>query len=205
MTLDRSGAIRYYYGAMGCGKSTLALQVHHNLSAVGVQTRLLTPPSRSADEVVSRIGMAYPAKLLEASVDVVNWLITPEPIECLILDEAHLLPERQVDDLVRWADDNRRDVLAFGLLTDFRGQLFEASKRWIELADELVPIRTELRCSCGRPATHNARMIDGLRVFEGPAVLVGGLVTDIDPQDNEGERVEYVSLCRHHWRCGFDV
>ena len=70
-------------------------------------------------------------------------------------------------------DDLEVDVYAFGLITDFRGELFEGTKRLLEIADERVPLQVEARCWCGSRATHNARVVNGVLVYEGETVMVG--------------------------------
>ena len=63
-------------------------------------------------------------------------------------------------------------MLCYGLLNDFRCQLFEGSKRLVELADSLQEIKSV--CRCGRKSTVNARFIDGKCVDDGPVVFIGG-------------------------------
>ena len=80
----------------------------------------------------------------------------------------------------RVVDDLGADVYAFGLITDFRGLLFDGTKRLLEVADERVPIQVEARCWCGARATHNARLVNGLVVYEGDVVVVGDTEADED-------------------------
>ena len=58
-------------------------------------------------------------------------------------------PCEQCDQLGRAVDDLGVDVFAFGLITDFRGELFEGTKRMLEIADERLPMQVEARCWCG--------------------------------------------------------
>ncbi|MEO2155588.1 MAG: hypothetical protein ABGY30_03100, partial [Acidimicrobiales bacterium] len=85
------------------------------------------------------------------------------------------------------------DVFAFGLLTSFQGELFEGTKRLLELADERVEVQVEARCWCGARATHNARLVDGVQVYDGKLFVVD------DPEDH---RVSYDLRCRRHWLAG---
>jgi len=43
----------------------------------------------------------------------------------------------------------------------------------LEIADERVPLQVEARCWCGARATHNARVVNDLVVYEGETVMVG--------------------------------
>ena len=97
-------------------------------------------------------------------------------------------------------DDLEVDVFAFGLLTNFRGELFDGTKRMLELADEHTPLQVEARCWCGARATHNARVVNGGVVYEGDTVMVGD--TDDHEQPLFGDAVRYELLCRNHFRSG---
>ena len=73
-------------------------------------------------------------------------------------------------------------MLAYGLRTDFQGELFEGSQYLLAWADDIKEIKTV--CHCGKKATMNARIDEsGKKVVHGEQVEIGG---------NE----RYVSLCR---------
>ena len=64
-------------------------------------------------------------------------------------------------------------VLAYGLRTDFRGELFEGSKYLLAWADKLEEIKTI--CHSGRKATMVVRVDEhGRAVTDGPQVQIGG-------------------------------
>jgi thymidine kinase len=64
-------------------------------------------------------------------------------------------------------------VLAYGLRTDFRGELFEGSQYLLAWADNLVEIKTI--CHTGRKATMVVRVDEhGHAVKDGPQVEIGG-------------------------------
>ena len=102
--------------------------------------------------------------------------------------------------MARVVDELDIDVFAFGLLTDFRGHLFEGTQRMLEIADEHVPLQVEARCWCGARATHNARVVNGDVVYEGDTVVVGDTNTMDAPLF--GDSVRYELLCRLHFRGG---
>ena len=112
-----------------------------------------------------------------------------------------VLHAAQIDQLGRVVDDLEVDVYAFGLITDFRGELFEGTKRLLEIADERVPLQVEARCWCGSRATHNARIVNGVLVYEGETVMVGD-TADPSAQRLFGDTVRYELLCRRHYRDG---
>ena len=160
--------LRFSFGTMGSGKSTVALQIHHNLASRGLQGLLLTRLDRDGTQVTSRLGVAAPA------VEVGD---RARPVRAGRGQTGHSTTSsatrrsstraEQCDQLARVVDELAVDVYAFGLITDFRGLLFDGTKRMLEIADERVPIQVEARCWCGARATHNARLVNGRVVYEG--------------------------------------
>ena len=59
--LTSMALLRFSFGTMGSGKSTVALQIHHNLSSRELYGLLLTCLDREGDQVTSRLGVAAPA------------------------------------------------------------------------------------------------------------------------------------------------
>jgi thymidine kinase len=95
------------------------------------------------------------------------------PLHCVLVDEAQFLSKRQVWQLTGIVDALKIPVLAYGLRTDFRGELFEGSQYLLAWADNLVEIKTI--CHSGRKATMVVRVDEnGRAITEGPQVEIGG-------------------------------
>jgi thymidine kinase len=193
--------LRFSFGTMGSGKSTLALQIHHNLATRELYGLLLTCLDRDGHQVTSRLGVAAPAIHVDPELDLHALAVAHWPIHYMVCDEAQFYTPRQIDELGRVVDDLEVDVFAFGLITDFRGELFDGTKRLLEIADERVPLQVEARCWCGSRATHNARVVNGVLVYEGETVMVGD-TADASAQRLFGDTVRYELLCRRHYRDG---
>jgi thymidine kinase len=193
--------LRFSFGTMGSGKSTLALQIHHNLSVRGLSGLLLTKLDRDGTQITSRLGVSAPAVEVEPTLDIFD-LATAQPgLQFLVCDEAQFYTAEQCDQLARVVDELGVDVYAFGLITDFRGLLFDGTRRLLEVADERVEMQVEARCWCGARATHNARLVNGVLVYEGETVVVGD--TEDEPeQPLFGDVVRYELLCRRHYVTG---
>jgi len=195
------GLLRFSFGTMGSGKSTVALQIHHNLASCGRVGLLLTRLDREGSQVSSRLGVSAPAVEVTPELDLLDLARRTRGLQYLVVDEAQFLTVDQCDQLARAVDDLDVDVYAFGLITDFRGMLFEGTKRLLEVADERVALQVEARCWCGARATHNARLVNGVVVYEGEVVVVG----DTGPRPDAplfGDVVSYQLLCRRHYRDG---
>jgi thymidine kinase len=192
------GVLRFSFGTMGSGKSTLALQILHNLSNRGLVGLLCTRLDRERGQVSSRLGVTRAAVEVTPSADLrvvaEDVIASQGRLDFLVCDEAQFFTEAQVEQLAAVVDELDADVYAFGLLTDFRGRLFPATARFLELADTRHELQVEARCWCGRPATHNARLVDGEQVYEGDVVVLGDV--------GGASEVTYELMCRRHWREG---
>ena len=165
--------LRFNFGTMGSGKSTMALQIHHNLASRQLYGLLLTKLDREGAQVTSRLGVAAEAVEVVPELDLFKLAVDHWPIHYMVCDEVQFYTAQQCDQLGRAVDELGVDVFAFGLITDFRGELFDGTKRMLEIADERVPMQVEARCWCGARATHNARVVNGEVVYEGDTVVVG--------------------------------
>ena len=185
----------FYYAAMNAGKSTILLQSSHNYRERGMQTLLFTPAIDTRFQygtIYSRIGLSQPAVVFQNEDDlfaVVNaQILAGHDYACVFIDEAQFLTKLQVNQLTMITDVLAIPVLAYGLRTDFRGELFPGSQHLLAWADELIEIKTI--CHCGRKATMNLRInAAGEAIREGEQVLIGG-------------HESYVSTCRLHFNRG---
>ena len=193
--------LRFSFGTMGSGKSTMALQIHHNLASRELYGLLLTMLDREGAQVTSRLGVAADAIEVRPELDIYKLAVEQWPLHYLVCDEAQFYTVEQCDQLGRVVDDLGVDVFAFGLITDFKGLLFDGTKRLLEIADERVAMQVEARCWCGARATHNARVVNGVLTYEGETVVVGDTGEQVE-QPLFGDVVRYELLCRAHYRAG---
>lgn len=184
----------FYYSAMNAGKSTALLQAAYNYQERGMKPLLLTPQLNMRDgigRIVSRIGLTATATAFsqnDSLIEIVRRSHFEAQVACVFVDEAQFLTRRQVQELGEIADDEHIPVLAYGLRTDFLGNLFEGSQHLLAWADVLTEIKTV--CHCGRKATMVLRIDgQGKPVRSGEQIKIGG---------NES----YVSVCRRHFKDG---
>ncbi|RYE80418.1 MAG: thymidine kinase [Myxococcales bacterium] len=194
--------LTFWTGTMDAGKSTLALQTNHNHAARGKVGRIFTTHDRAGEAMLSsRLGLQHVAT--EVTPDFDFWRFTVDTltqgarIDFLICDEAQFYSPEQIEALAKVVDELQIDVFCFGILTDFRTQLFPGSKRLVELADRTEVLQVEALCWCGKRATHNARTENGEMITEGEVIVVG----DVE-QPTEPTEVAYEVLCRQHHRRG---
>ena len=180
----------FYYGAMGSSKTANALMTRFSWEDKGKKVALLKPSIDNRDGVdivKSRAGLMAKAILIYPDSNICD--VLPDPVEeydNLIVDEAQFLSKAQVDEL-REIADHGTFVMCYGLKADFLGNLFEGSKRILELVDSLREIVT--MCPCGKKAIMNARYSGNKILYEGEQVVVGG---------NES----YMALCHRCYKKG---
>lgn len=197
--LRHGAALKFFWGPMDCGKSTMALQMNYNHARQGRRGLVLTRIDRSlGPQVTTRIGLAHTAIEVTDDLDL-RALVQGRwsdgvRVDYVICDEASFYTVEHVEQMAELVDRYDVDVFAFGLATDFRSCLFPAAQRLFELADEVTRIPVEVLCWCGRQGQLNARVVDGRVVREGEQVVIGDTV-------DQG-RVRYQVLCRRHHRAG---
>ena len=193
--------LHFFTGTMDSGKSTLALQTNHNHAARGRVGRIFSTNDRAGVATLSsRLGLTHEAIEVAPDFDfwtyVVSSLTRGGRIDYLICDEAQFYTRTQIDQLAKLVDELQIDVFAFGILTDFRSELFVGSARLVELADRMNVLQVEALCWCGKRATHNARTENGVMVVEGDVIVVG----DVENPEEPPADVAYEVLCRQHHR-----
>ena len=170
----------FYYSAMNAGKTTTLLQSAHNYTERGMRTLILTPKldNRFGEGVVaSRIGLSSRGLIFEREDDLEQLarrdIEQHGPLHCVLVDEAQFLGKRQVWQVTEIVDRLHIPVLAYGLRTDFRGELFEGSQYLLAWADSLTEIKTI--CHTGKKATMVVRVDEhGRAITDGPQVEIGG-------------------------------
>jgi thymidine kinase len=170
----------FYYSAMNAGKTTTLLQSAHNYRERGMRTVIYTPrlDDRYGEGVVaSRIGLRADGRIFERSDDLQAMtgkdIAANGTLHCVLVDEAQFLSKAQVWQLTEIVDALHIPVLAYGLRTDFRGELFEGSQYLLAWADSFTEIKTI--CHTGKKATMVVRVDEhGRAVTDGPQVQIGG-------------------------------
>ncbi|MBJ7554237.1 thymidine kinase [Marinomonas spartinae] len=182
----------FYYSAMNAGKSTILLQSAHNYQERGMQVMLLTAAIDDRYEqgqIASRIGIQADAAVFNQESDLwsqIQRTHQERPLSCVLIDEAQFLSKQQVQALSDVVDELNIPVLAFGIRTDFKGELFEGSQALLAWSDKLIELKTV--CHCGSKATMVIRLdAQGIPVKEGAQVEIGG---------ND----RYLSVCRKHFK-----
>ena len=185
----------FYYSAMNAGKTTTLLQSAYNYEERGMRALLFIPKVDTRKEkqntISSRIGLESSATAFDEAFDFYDYAAKEHQkahINCILVDEAQFISKEQAIQLSDIADLLNIPVLAYGLRTDFQGELFPGSQYLLAWAEELIELKTI--CFCGRKATMTMRIDEqGHKVVKGSQVEIGG---------ND----RYVAVCHHHYKEG---
>ena len=174
-----TGELNYYYGAMGCGKTRELLKILHSKKEDGFNVALLKPKldKKGENYIISRDKGKYKVDFLiedkdNIYIEICKYLIDNN-LDFILVDEAQFLSKHHIDELSDIADILNITVLCYGLKADFKGELFEGSKRLLEISDNIVEL--ERQCSCGRKKIYNMRLENGIPVFSGNQIMIDGI------------------------------
>ena len=186
--------IHFYYSSMNAGKSTRLLQCAFNYEERGMGVICLLPEVilkfTQSDLITSRLGVSRNAIICYNDThlpSLVSKAQHQQKPSCVFVDEAQFLSKEQVSQLCQIVDQMNIPVMAYGLRTDFQGNLFVGSQWLLTWADHVEEIPTV--CFCGKKAIMTARVdaTSGEVTHQGPQILCGG--NDI-----------YLSFCRKHYQ-----
>ena len=179
----------FRYGAMSSSKTANLLMVAHNYQIQNKKVMLIKPniDNRFGHSLIkSRCGLQSKTDyLLEKDDDNLKMIDGEDlyKLDAILVDEAQFLTEKQINTLREIA--NIIPVICYGLRTDYKTNLFEGSKRLMEIADSIEEIKTTCYF-CNKKAIINFKHRDGKIIKTGN--------NDVDL----GAEEKYLSSC---WKC----
>lgn len=189
----------FRYSAMDAGKTLDLLKVAYNYQDRGAHTLVITSEidkRAGLNKVKSRIGLdkeAISVTLATNIFELVKIEHTQQLIDCLLVDEIHFFSVEQINQISDIVDYLKIPVICYGLRSDYCGRAFPSSAHLLAIADTLEELKTI--CHCGKKATFNMLIKNGVAVKEGNPVVV-------DDDSLKTVNTKYVSVCRLHWKEG---
>lgn len=165
----------FEYGVMNSGKTISLLKEAYNYEKVGKNVIVFAPAkdTRGKIGVIStENGWKREAIVVNEKFNIKNYICNlQEKPDVIFVDESQFFIEEQIYDLAYIANVINIPVFCYGLLTDFRCELFEGSNALLKCASTLKNITTI--CECGEKATVNMRVVNGEVVMSGEQVVIG--------------------------------
>ena len=189
--------LRFKYGCMNSSKTLNLLTTAYNFEEKNIPFLVLKPSidTRDGENIVkSRAGIERECVSVTPEMDIYDAInkynvileTAFSKLEWVLIDEAQFLTNEQINQLSDVVDLLNIEVMCYGLRTDFKSEMFPASQRLFELADEIEEVKS--RCSCGKKTIINARINeDGDVITNGEQVMIGG-------------EEKYIALCRKCWK-----
>ena len=179
--------LHFKYATMNSGKTIDLLRTAYNYEENHAKVLVLKPKidTKAGSKISTRIGLEREVDyLIEEKSSILELLKGKlDDIKCILIDEAQFLDRYQIDELNVITKALDIPVLCYGLRVNFKNELFDGSKRLMEVADELEPLYT--LCSCTEIARFVGRKVNGEFSFDGEEVVI----------DGSDSSVEYLPLC----------
>lgn len=155
----------FRHGAMGSAKSLNAITVAHNYDIRGKSVRLYIAFAGKRDDtskekwhIESRMGIKMSCDPIFWDTD---WDLEENNFsrfDCIIVDECQFLSRKAVDRLRFITIAYNVPVICYGLRTNWQSDLFEGSKRLMEVADSIEEVKT-ICYNCHRKAIMNKKIV----------------------------------------------
>ncbi|MCB0406197.1 MAG: thymidine kinase [Bdellovibrionales bacterium] len=164
----------FRYGTVGSAKTLNLLAVAHNYKTQNKKTLLIKPELDvrfGKTTIKSRAGLMVDADYLVAPDTQLN-LEAFAGINCVLVDECQFLSPAVIEQLRNVATELNIPVICYGLRTDFKQNLFEGSRRLLELSDTIEEVKNTCNF-CNRKAIFNLRLLDGNPTLSGEVIELG--------------------------------
>lgn len=173
----------FYYGSMNSSKSAQLIMTAFNFEQQGKKFEIVKSSHDTRDRKIKSRALSIEMDCTPVSqfVELLQIAMEKKP-DWLFVDEVQFMTTEMIDTLTLIVDELGINIIAYGLMTNFQGELFEGSKRLVESADSIREIKNQC-IYCENKANRNMRLLNGVPVFEGETIQPGG---------NES----YKSLCR---------
>jgi len=183
----------FRYGAMNSSKTANLLMVAYNYRQHGKKVLIIKPEIDSrfdSKTIKSRSGLECNADYILEKDDLTLKNIIIKDISAILVDEAQFLSKEQVNSLRELTIFV--PVICYGLRTDYKTNLFEGSKRLLEIADTIEEIKTICNF-CTKKAIVNMKYIDNKIIKDG---------TD---EIELGTEDKYLGVCWNCWYCKTEI
>ena len=185
----------FRYGTMNSSKTANLLMSAHNYQSQGKKIIFIKPniDDRFGQNIISsRIGIDVIADhVIDRDFNLIDCFDENnyyQNVMCVFVDECQFLSANNVEQLR--VISLRIPVICYGLRTDYQSNLFEGSKRLMELADSIEEIKT-ICVTCNKKSIINAKF----HVENGSKKIIKSGAESIDL----GSEEKYQSMCYSCW------
>jgi len=148
--------IRFFYGTMRSGKTekllndsldydrhTVFVLPEEDTSGV-IESRAFKSAGNDKHEFIITPDIIFGIHHIEQSARLLDLIYQDDhAINKVVIDEAQFLNPDDVYDIAESCRSTNTKLDAYGLLTDFHGDMFEGSREWVNQADKTICIEGE--------------------------------------------------------------
>lgn len=180
--------IYYKYGQVFANKSADALSAAYNYLDIGQRPMLVKLSKKGEDEgyIETRSGLSLECISFDELKNMND--VDIKGYDVVIIDNAHLMKKQDGKNLIHISDDLDIPVMCYGLITDYKGDLFDGAAWLTANADSKTEIKT-ICVECGKKALYT-----GLVEKSTGRIVRRG---EVDKNDSV-----YCPLCRKHYLGG---
>lgn len=175
----------FNYSAMNGGKTLSLLQTAFSYEEKNIKFILIKSKkdTKGDDTVLTRTLKSRKADIVigeNESLLQEKYYKLYYNVRLILVDEVQLLSEEQIEELWTIAHLINVPVITYGLKSNFKGDIFsDAIAKLFSLADVIKEIGGVCLCSCGKPATFNARKVDDKFTLDGEVVVIDGMNNNV--------------------------
>lgn len=184
--------LKFYYGVMGAGKTTELIKTYDIYKRKGLDPVVIKPIIDDREGSQKGWGTTS-SRLIKNSIPAYYFENVKDEIwkldyGVILVDEAQFISREDILFLTDIVEKQKIDVIAYGLKTDFNGNLFKGAADLLVFADETKELETICENpNCQNKASMHLRYIDGELDKSGNSVAI------------EKGNITYKSVCRPCW------
>lgn len=168
------GKLYFRYGTVGSSKTLSLLVLAYDYKQKNKKTLLIKPQvdNRFGEKIIkTRAGLEATADIIISSTQE-KIVFDKKDLSLILVDEVQFMCSKIIEQFHEISYKDNINIICYGLRTDFRKNIFPASLKLMELADEIQEIET-ICFYCLNKAKFNMKLLDGKPTLEGPIVDLG--------------------------------
>lgn len=186
----------FRYGTVGSSKTLELLRVAYNYTQQGKNVILVKPriDTRFGERIIqTRVGLSREADIItDNNTDIKSAVLDIAKakmlsgVHCILVDEVNFMSRYNILSLRDITISLKIPVIAYGIKTDYLGELFEGSANMLAIADSIE----EIKITC---QYCNSKAIMNLKLQDGKPVKSGSKEPDLGCEE------KYVPVCYGHF------
>lgn len=168
------GKFIFYYSVVGARKSAELILTAHRNTMAGKKVAVFQPETNTRDggQIKSRaLKEGFDAIVLEKSFNIYEWWLENKP-NLILIDEVQFISKENVNHLLRIIKESKTLVFGYGLLSNFKGELFETIAYMLPYITKIVEIPTVCEVCGDAKATMNL-LVDKSQNKNGGEIIIG--------------------------------